>query len=42
MNCKNNNIKILYFTYEKEIPNTYYDKIYTNENELIKDIFNMI
>jgi ribosomal protein S27AE len=37
--CKENNIKILYFTYDlNRVPLKYIDKIYTDENELIKII----
>lgn len=38
--CKDNGIKILYFTYEreKEIPETYIDKIFVNEDDLINEI----
>lgn len=37
---KENGIKILYFSYEKEIPENYIDKIYTQEEELLKTIEN--
>lgn len=41
--CKENNIKILYFTYDKRIlPKEYFDKIYIDEKELIYDIKNYI
>lgn len=34
--CKENNCKLFYFTYEKShVPDTYLDKVYTDENELI-------
>ena len=36
--CKENNIKLFYFSYEKNIPDTYFDKIYTDENKLIMNI----
>ena len=41
--CKKNNVKIFYFSYEnkKEFPENYMDKIYTLENEIIKDIKNI-
>lgn len=35
---KENGIKIFYFSYETEIPEKYIDKIYTNEEELLKTI----
>lgn len=34
--CKENNIKLIYFSYEKNIPDSYLDKIYTNESEIIE------
>lgn len=38
--CKNNNINILYFTYEnnKIIPENYFAKVYTEEKDLINEI----
>ena len=36
--CKENGIELLYFTYDKTIPNNYYSKIYTNEKELLDSI----
>jgi hypothetical protein len=36
--CKEHNIKLFYFTKEKEIPNEYLDIIYTKEEELLKAI----
>lgn len=36
--CKQNGISILYFTYDTKIPDSYYDKIYQNEDELINAI----
>ena len=38
--CKNNNIKLLYFTNVNEnlIPKTYFDTIYRNENDLLNAI----
>lgn len=36
--CINNNIKLYYFSYEKNIPEHYIDKVYINENELINDL----
>ena len=33
--CKENNIKLLYFSYEKNIPKTYIDNIYDNEDKII-------
>lgn len=40
--CKYNNIKLLYFTYAKNylIPKIYMDKIYTKEDEILKEILN--
>lgn len=35
---KDNGITILYFSYERKIPEDYIDTIYTNENKLIKKI----
>ena len=36
--CKEHGITILYFSYEKEIPDTYLSKVFTNETELINNI----
>lgn len=36
--CKEHGITILYFSYEKEIPDTYLNTVFTNETELIKEI----
>lgn len=36
--CKKHNIKLFYFSKEKEIPNEYLDIIYTEEEELLKAI----
>lgn len=36
--CKEHNIKLFYFTKEKEIPDEYLDIIYTKEEELLKAI----
>ena len=36
--CKEHNIKLFYFSKEKEIPNEYLDIIYTEEEELLKAI----
>lgn len=37
--CLNNNVKLYYFSYEKNIvPETYIDKVYTDEKELINTI----
>lgn len=39
--CKKNNIKLLYFTYNKtDAKNEYIDKVYTDFNLLLKEIFN--
>jgi hypothetical protein len=38
--CLKNDIKLLYFTYEKNIPEDYFSKIFINENELIEKIRN--
>ena len=41
--CINNNCKLLYFAYDKrDIPDTYFDKVYTNEEELIAEIQKII
>jgi len=36
--CKENGIKLYYISFEKQIPNNYFVKIYTNINDLIYDI----
>lgn len=36
--CKENGIKLFYFTKENDLPLEYYDKIYTNEEELLNEI----
>lgn len=36
--CKLNNIKLFYFSKEKTLPETYLDKIYTDESELLMEI----
>ena len=36
--CKEHGITILYFSYEKEIPDTYLNKVFTKETELINNI----
>lgn len=36
--CKKHNIKLFYFSKEKEIPNEYLDIIYIEEEELLKAI----
>ena len=36
--CKNNGIKLFYFSKEKEVPNQYLDTIYSNNNDLINEI----
>jgi hypothetical protein len=38
--CKNNGIKLLYFSKEKELPNEYLDIIYNNNDDLLKEIEN--
>ena len=38
LKSKENGLKIFYFSYEKEIPETYIDTIFTNENKLIEQI----
>lgn len=40
--CKENNIHLLYFTKEKNIPENYIGEIYTNEKDLINRINNLI
>ena len=36
--CKENGIKLYYISFEKQIPNNYFEKIYTNVNDLINTI----
>lgn len=36
--CKANGVKLFYFSKEKELPNGYLDTIYSDENELLKEI----
>ena len=36
--CKDHGITIFYFSYEKEIPDTYLNKVFVNETELINNI----
>lgn len=36
--CKNNEVKLFYFSKEKELPNDYLDTIYSNNNDLINEI----
>ncbi len=36
--CKNNGVKLFYFSKEKELPNDYLDTIYSNNNDLINEI----
>ena len=36
--CKNNGVKLFYFSKEKKIPNEYLDVIYSNNNDLLKEI----
>lgn len=36
--CKTNDVKLFYFSAEKELPNEYLDTIYSNNNELLKEI----
>ena len=38
--CNENNVKILYFSILKENPTEYFDKIYTNTEELVRTILN--
>lgn len=38
--CKEHGITILYFSYEKEIPDTYLNKVFVNEADLINNIKN--
>ena len=38
LKSKENGIKILYFSYERDLPETYIDEIFKNENKLIKKI----
>lgn len=40
--CKTNKVHLFYFSKEKDLPNTYFDKIYTNENELLEKIIQII
>jgi len=41
--CKTNNCKLYYFNYfQKEIPDVYLDKVYNNEQELLKEIKTII
>lgn len=36
--CKNNNTKLLYFSFVKKLPNTYLDTIYNQVNDLVNEI----
>lgn len=36
--CKANGVKLFYFSKEKELPNEYLDTIYSNNNDLLKNI----
>ena len=36
--CKNNGVKLFYFSKEKKIPNQYFDTIYINNNDLLEEI----
>ena len=38
--CQNNNIKIIYFTYEKKYPKNYFGNLFINENKILKYINN--
>lgn len=38
--CAENGVKLIYFSWEKEVPSEYIGKLYTDENEMIKDIKN--
>lgn len=38
LKSKENGLKIFYFSYEKDIPETYIDTIFTNESKLIEQI----
>lgn len=38
LKSKENGLKLFYFSYEKEIPETYIDTVFTNENKLIEQI----
>mgnify|MGYP003295283221 CR=1 FL=1 len=38
--CKENNVKLFYFSKEKQIPKNYIDDIFINENELLNKIKN--
>ena len=40
--CKTNKVHLFYFSKEKDLPKTYFDKIYTNENELLEEIIQII
>ena len=39
--CKEHGIKLLYFSYDKNVPSDYIDKVYTDENELLEIINNL-
>lgn len=39
--CKKNNVKIIYYA-KKPIPQNYFDKIYTNKDELLKALNNLV
>lgn len=40
--CKLNGIKLFYFSKEKNLPDEYFDKIYTDEDELLTEIKRLI
>ena len=40
--CKENNIHLLYFTKEKDIPEKYIGELFNNEEDLINRINNLI
>lgn len=37
--CKENNVKILYYSTEKVLPNSYFDTIYRDKAILIEEIY---
>ena len=39
--CKEHGVKLLYFSYDKNVPSDYIDKVYTDENELLEIINNL-
>lgn len=39
--CKENGVKILYYATSSNIPESYFDTIYTNTNDLLKELKKM-